>query len=611
MKKQMIKQKIIYTIFGLLFSGCLMAAEQKQTNQTMPLDSYATTFNSKVKTKYKQDPTYDFKRTQSVYSLLINEFAWKKGYKPEALILYMDLLSKNPRPEIAERGMQMALDLHAFQISHAFLEEWRKIEPTPSFSQKRMAFEEMVALGKVDEATDSFVELINDADEKQRGKMFLLMGDLALHQPLKVKEHVAKIHDLSLKYKDLPEAALIDTLYSAIAENKKHAINALKRLSSLEENPDYATQITLFLLSKYYPSLLDEFFRKSDVKKLPYMWQRLYVDSLLRQGKTDEAYQQILSELEKAPDANLYIQAGYFSILNKDPLDTALNFFEKAYSQGNPNEKSKAAVFATVAAISNKNIEKAKLWLEKINDGFYDFDKQIILATFALDEKRFKDVKEHLDKIYEIKSKQRLFFNDQHANLLHLDYIVFGMPKEDGIKEISRLMESLSKQTPTPSNAKLMVELLSARASIYAEFLDQPEKAVADLEVALRISPDNPNLYNSLGYTMLSIPNKINEGMELIQKAYQAMPDNAPTRDSLGWGYYLQGYHQQALAHLRFAYEHIDKDGLAEVASHLAEVLIESNQKEEAIEILKKAYEADKNDKTLQRTLKKYKIKLP
>lgn len=79
-----------------------------------------------------------------------------------------------------------------------------------------------------------------------------------------------------------------------------------------------------------------------------------------------------------------------------------------------------------------------------------------------------------------------------------------------------------------------------------------PEARVA-LEQALQVEPENPQLLNYLGYSLLERREDIARGLALVSRAHQLAPQSAAIADSLGWGYFLTGDVEKALPLLEAA----------------------------------------------------------
>jgi Flp pilus assembly protein TadD len=94
----------------------------------------------------------------------------------------------------------------------------------------------------------------------------------------------------------------------------------------------------------------------------------------------------------------------------------------------------------------------------------------------------------------------------------------------------------------------------SARGSCYERLRKLPQ-AEADLERALKLSPDQPYTLNYLGYTWIDHNRNLRKGLGLIEKAVRLKPDDGDIVDSLGWAHFRLGNFQDAVRHLERAVE--------------------------------------------------------
>ncbi|KAG1218059.1 hypothetical protein G6F35_008632 [Rhizopus arrhizus] len=111
--------------------------------------------------------------------------------------------------------------------------------------------------------------------------------------------------------------------------------------------------------------------------------------------------------------------------------------------------------------------------------------------------------------------------------------------------------------------------LLYARALTWERRDDIP-RAEADLRKILVTDPENVPALNALGYTLADRTGRLQEALELIDRARVAEPDNAAIVDSYGWVLYRLGRKEEALVQLRRAWT-LAKD--PEIAAHVGEVL--------------------------------------
>jgi len=111
--------------------------------------------------------------------------------------------------------------------------------------------------------------------------------------------------------------------------------------------------------------------------------------------------------------------------------------------------------------------------------------------------------------------------------------------------------------------------LLYARA-ICNERLKNWGAAEGDFRAALEIDPDQPQVLNYLGYSLVERQEKLDEALSLIERAVAARPDSGYIVDSLGWVLYRLGDYQTAVGHMERAVELMPVDPV--VNDHLGDV---------------------------------------
>lgn len=112
--------------------------------------------------------------------------------------------------------------------------------------------------------------------------------------------------------------------------------------------------------------------------------------------------------------------------------------------------------------------------------------------------------------------------------------------------------------------------VLYARA-ISHERLGQWESAEADFRRALELNPEEPQVMNYLGYSLVEKQIKLDEALDLIERAAAAQPDSGYIIDSLGWVLYRLGRYDEAIIHMERAAELMAVDPV--VNDHLGDVL--------------------------------------
>ncbi len=101
-----------------------------------------------------------------------------------------------------------------------------------------------------------------------------------------------------------------------------------------------------------------------------------------------------------------------------------------------------------------------------------------------------------------------------------------------------------------------------------------------DLEAALKLAPDEPELLNFQGYFWIDRGRHLNEALAMVQRASDAEPESGEIMDSLGWAYYKLGDYKTALEKLEEAASLAP--AVPEVNEHLGEAYWRVGRKLEA-----------------------------
>lgn len=93
--------------------------------------------------------------------------------------------------------------------------------------------------------------------------------------------------------------------------------------------------------------------------------------------------------------------------------------------------------------------------------------------------------------------------------------------------------------------------------------------AEADMQAALKLRPDEPELLNYLGYTWIDRGERLAEALGMVERAVAANPQSGAMVDSLGWAHYRLGDYKKAVQLLEQAVEL--EAGDPEINNHLGD----------------------------------------
>ena len=110
--------------------------------------------------------------------------------------------------------------------------------------------------------------------------------------------------------------------------------------------------------------------------------------------------------------------------------------------------------------------------------------------------------------------------------------------------------DQAEKAIPNPSRRDWPMFYARAMAKERLKRLDDSE---ADIEKALKLSPEQPELLNYLGYSWVDRGRRIPEALIMLEKARRLRPYDGYIVDSVGWAYYQLGRYEDAAKTLNAA----------------------------------------------------------
>ena len=127
-------------------------------------------------------------------------------------------------------------------------------------------------------------------------------------------------------------------------------------------------------------------------------------------------------------------------------------------------------------------------------------------------------------------------------------------------------------------------------------------KADIDLLNSIKINPDDAYTLNYLAYSWLERNYRIDEAIEMIQKAYNKKENDPYITDSVGWGYYLIGDYIKAEKYLKKAIQLMPDDPI--VNDHYGDVLWKLNRKLQAKYFWQSVLELEEAEEEMKKNIK-------
>ena len=281
--------------------------------------------------------------------------------------------------------------------------------------------------------------------------------------------------------------------------------------------------------------------------------------------------------------ANLYSSQDQFKLSN---------FYINISNYLNPKFYFNLSLLAENYQLNN-NFILAKKILNGFNneEEIYHWYKTKKITQFLAEQDREEEALDYFEKkINDFKNPSTKILYDT-ANI----YKRFKNYKK-AVDYYSKVLSEVDRNTST------FADILYRRGGSYERMGDY-ERADIDLLKSIEIRPDDPYALNYLAYSWLERNYKIEEAIQMLDKAYNEKENDPYITDSVGWGYYLIGDYQNAEKYLRKAVELMPDDPI--VNDHYGDVLWQLNRKMQANYFWKNVLEFEDTDEEMRKDIYK------
>ncbi len=417
----------------------------------------------------------------------------------------------------------------------------------------------------------------------------------------------------SLKKNDLDNANVylrkvsklddLDRFHLAITESLNQYIHVFKEKKILDGNKNFGklsiiteTFQRCYLgdetTDEYFSNLIDD--EDADYSRYIYF----YLSYLIENNRKDDA-QKIISDLDSI-NTTLLLSQGKSWIQNEN-AEKLLDVF----SCKNPNDLISEFMFLISNLYSSQdNFERSNFYLNLstfLNPKFIFnlslvAENQYFNGEYKKAKKTLKNfIKEdsfyywfRVKKETQIIAKQRN--KEESLNYITAEFKKISQPNNKQIFDIANFYKNSKKYEKAIMyyskiidtlnvNLDMKADLLYRRGGSY-ERIGEYEKADQDLLNALKIRPDDAYILNYLAYSWLERDYKINEAIEMLERAYSYENDDPYIIDSIGWAYYLIRDYSKAENFLKRAVELMPNDPI--VNDHYGDILWRLDRKIQA-----------------------------
>ena len=223
------------------------------------------------------------------------------------------------------------------------------------------------------------------------------------------------------------------------------------------------------------------------------------------------------------------------------------------------------------------------------------------------------DEEDEIYNWYKIKKKAQIIAKQQNENqslkFVEKKLLEFKNPSTRIIFDMANIYKNYKKYekaieyysivlSQIEENSEAYADILYRRGGSY-ERLGQYQKSDSDLLLSLEIIPEDPYVINYLAYSWLERNYKIQEAIQMLERAYEQKKSDPYIIDSIGWGYYLNGDYAKAEKYLKQAIQLMPNDPI--VNDHYGDILWKLDRKLQA----RYFWESVLNFKTTEDDMKK------
>ena len=522
---------------------------------------------------------------EALYQILRGELAGKQGDMRSAADAYLKASRKSDDPRVARRAAQIALYANRENDALEAAKRWRALspgDPDPLDVLGLIYFRQ----GQFDKALEEFRAAVAASKGKTGhalGRVVALLG-----QEDNQSKAVELYSRLVAGYPEDADAYFTLAQFALQASEPRTAITAAEHALSLKPGWKDAQELRAkaLLAANRGEDALKALAALVKAHPKDHELRFEYARALLTLSHQDQALEQFHVLLKQgAHDPRVTYAVGLLTLEAGYP-ERAKPYFEQLIKQG--HEPNAAAYFLGRIAEDAKNYATATKWYRKTR-GQYRERAQLRLAVVLAEQGKLTEARQALAGLRARKPQAAV-----QAYLVESEILRRADKPEQAFDVLGHAL----KDHPQDG------DLLYGRAMI-AVNLGRLGIAEKDLRAIISEDPDNAQALNALGYTLVDMTDRVQEGAELIRRAFAQEPDSAPIIDSMGWAEYKLGRPEKALPYLRKAY---DKEKDPEIAAHLGEVLwvLGRHKAAQAVwdEGLKQAPENESIHKAMQRLKK-------
>ncbi|MEM9313381.1 MAG: tetratricopeptide repeat protein [Pseudomonadota bacterium] len=287
-------------------------------------------------------------------------------------------------------------------------------------------------------------------------------------------------------------------------------------------------------------------------------------------------------------DANLLFSLALLNHELKDDV-AAKAYLRQVLQLGQRDDE--AYLFLGQIAAAEGNRDEAIQLYQQVGDGEDLLRATLSIARLQLEAGREEELLSYMNRLRES-------YPERREQLFALEANIYSDAEKDdlGIDVLDRAIG----EYPESDNLRYSRSVLFERNG-------DIDAAESDLRTILERNPENATALNALGYTLANRTQRYDEALELIEAALRLSPDEPAILDSMGWVLYHLGDFDRAVTYLTRAFARFPDP---EVAAHLGEVLWVSGDTTAAMKVWRGALTREPEHVVLNETLDRLGVSL-
>jgi tetratricopeptide (TPR) repeat protein len=530
-----------------------------------------------------------------MYLVLVGEMQVQSGQAGAGYAMLLEAARQSADPALYQRAVNIALQSRSGDAALTAAKAWSSADKQ-AVEPLRVMLQIMLSMNRIESSASALEQLLDTTPDAQRNELIDLVGQTYS----RVSDHAAALKVVAdamrLWQRNSPNASSAWTALArvqlAAGQDEEGRQSAEKALTAEPSTPA-AGLLAIDTFGSAHPISEEQLQRFLTNNPSQQAVRMAYARHLLGTSRWADAENQLKQLTTESPNlAEPWLMLGALQLQDNrlSDAETSMKRFLSLSSTLDTERQERGNTQAYLAlaqlAEQRQNYSEAKEWLDRISSTENTLNIQLRRAGLLA---RSGNLDEARTLIQAIPARQE---SDVRAKVLADAQLL----KEAG--RTADAFEVLSQAVAqTPEDTELLYE-----QAMLAEKLGRFPDMERMLRKVMQISPNNPNAYNALGYSLADRHERLDEAKALIAKALELSPGDPFITDSLGWVEFRLGNMPEAARLLRQA---MSARADAEIATHLGEVLWTMGERDAAMTLFQQGLRLQPGNATLLETMRR------